>query len=569
MPITIQNNKLRIRNAEGNYVNIDAVSDATVAERLTEINTAAQTQISAIEQKGVDTVASIPSDYTELSDEVSDLKSAFTSLDETVNGQISKNYIEGKNFTANSSSHSIIDDADACISDYIPVTWGTDQVTFWYTDDSQDDKIYQIWFFDSEKNYLWFVGRNSTGTNYRNISIPSQATGAQYARISFKKGFAGKVTEKSLTPSTIYYTATDTITAFGLVQKVGNLSNLKTEEKTDIVRSVNEIVDEITGRKSTLTTAITSGAVNSYVDFSAVTGEKVYVLPSGTAFKNSQCYIYFRYAGDSSNTNMGLVDLGKKTYFTLEKDLVMAYVYASANDSQAGTVNFIVGVDGIEDAIEKNTQDINVLKGKKINFLGDSLTHGPGNDNINSYTTFLANEYGCTTRNYGIIGSTIQYDEDRNPMCVRYADMDNDADIVAFMGGTNDYWNNKPLGQFGDTTYDTFYGALDVLISGLIAKYPTAFVYAVTPPHGYGPNFTGETKTNAGSMQDIADAVKQVAAKYSILVLDVFNAGGLYPKISAQADVYYNSSDGVHLTVAGQKRLANLHATFIKAHYCG
>ena len=93
---------------------------------------------------------------------------------------------------------------------------------------------------------------------------------------------------------------------------------------------------------------------------------------------------------------------------------------------------------------------------------------------LTSFTTFLANEYGCVSRNYGIIGSTLQYDADKNPMCVRYADMDSDADIVAFMGGTNDYWYNKPLGTFGDTQDTTFYGALDVLVSGLIAKYPTA-----------------------------------------------------------------------------------------------
>lgn len=84
MPITIQNNKLRIRNAEGNYVNIDAVSDATVAERLTEINTTAQTQISAIEQKGTETIASIPNDYTELSGEVNDLENAINELNNDV-----------------------------------------------------------------------------------------------------------------------------------------------------------------------------------------------------------------------------------------------------------------------------------------------------------------------------------------------------------------------------------------------------------------------------------------------------------------------------------------------------
>ena len=260
---------------------------------------------------------------------------------------------------------------------------------------------------------------------------------------------------------------------------------------------------------------------------------------------------------------MGLIDVGSETRFILEKELQTVYIYAGAGDSQAGTVSINAHILALMDYVS----DINILKNKKINYLGDSLTHGPGNDNSNSYTTFLAKTYGCITRNYGIVGSTLQYDVNRNPMCVRYTSMDDDADIVAFMGGTNDYWNNKPIGTFGDTTYDTYYGALDVLLNGLITKYPTAFIYAVTPPHGFGPNFDGEAKTHAGSMQDTADAVKKMAMEYSIPYLDIFNAGGLYPKNAAQSAKYYNSADGVHLLVSGQKKLARLHAAFLFSHY--
>lgn len=511
--------------------------------------------------------AGMAADAKATGDEINALKTDVDELNEDVNGVVVKNYTEGKNFSANSTSHNIIDDSGACISDYIPITWGSSTVAFWYTDDAEDDKLYQIWFFDSSKEYLWYVGRNPVGANYRSISIPSQATGAQYVRISFKKGFAGKVTENSLTPSIMFYIAEETIASNGIVQKIGDLSSLKTDEKTNVVGAINEIVENVFGTTYSITKNHLSGGINYKLPFSAQIGATVSVKPYGTAFVQSQCLIYFHYAGDSANTNMGMVELGKETWFTLEHELTDIYVYATPANAQSGTVVLEAKITKLQDYVQKNAERINFLSGKKINYLGDSLTHGPGSNNNNSYTAFLASAYNCTVRNYGIIGSTVQYDEDRNPMCIRYTEMDNDADIVAFMGGTNDYWNNKPLGQFGDTTYDTFYGALDVLISGLIAKYPSAFVYAVTPPHGYGPNFTGETKTNAGSMQDIADAVKQVAAKYSIPVLDVFNAGGLYPKISEQASLFYNSEDGVHLTIAGQKRLARLHAEFIMSHY--
>ena len=68
-------------------------------------------------------------------------------------------------------------------------------------------------------------------------------------------------------------------------------------------------------------------------------------------------------------------------------------------------------------------------------------------------------------------------------------------------------------------------------------------------------------------MQDIANAVKEVSAKYGIPVLDVFNEGGLYPKIQAQYDAYY--ADGVHLNAAGQQKLAQMHYKFIESHYMG
>lgn len=201
--------------------------------------------------------------------------------------------------------------------------------------------------------------------------------------------------------------------------------------------------------------------------------------------------------------------------------------------------------------------------GKKINVLGDSLTYGSGADF--SYTKIIADELNGVVRNYGIHGSTVS-NSSHDPMSVRYADMDNDADIVCCMGGTNDYWQNLPLGVMGDTTNTTFYGALDVLIKGLVTKYPTGFVYMVTPIHGYIQNdYTEEPKSNIGSMKDVVNAIKEVSAKYSVPVLDLFNNAGLYPRISQQRSIYY--TDGVHLTNAGQTKLGKMHVAFILSHF--
>ena len=68
MPIVISPNKLYAKKPDGSgYLSANVISDQTTAE-----------QCAAIEQKGQETIASIPSDYTNLSNQVGDLKSALS-----------------------------------------------------------------------------------------------------------------------------------------------------------------------------------------------------------------------------------------------------------------------------------------------------------------------------------------------------------------------------------------------------------------------------------------------------------------------------------------------------------
>lgn len=339
----------------------------------------------------------------------------------------------------------------------------------------------------------------------------------------------------------------------------------------DAVDDITDLINPPTVMRGAVAVSGTAMTIN--VPFTADAGDMIDVLPEGSCFTIDTVLIYLRYAGDSGNTAYGAVPIGQTTRIALERGVTNVYLFQQSQYITDGSATLKVKFPGVADYINENSEAIvtlgdfvNTIKGQKINFLGDSITYGSTADH--PFTYYLTNIYGCICRNYGIAGSSLQYSENRNPMCVRYANMDDDADIVVVMGGTNDYWNNLPLGQFGDTTYNTFYGALEVLISGMIAKYPDKLFYMVTPPHGdNGDNFTGETKSNAGSMQDIADAVKTVCAKYSVPVLDLFNASNFYPSIAENYNAYY--SDGVHLNTNGQKQLAQIHATYLLSHYRG
>ena len=128
------------------------------------------------------------------------------------------------------------------------------------------------------------------------------------------------------------------------------------------------------------------------------------------------------------------------------------------------------------------------LKGKKINFLGDSITEGVGaTDPEAMYVNIVKHDAELAeARNYGISGTRIarQSNDEGSAYCDRYKKMDDDADVVVVFGGTNDYGHGEaPIGLSTDRTGDTYYGACHELIRGLIEKYPSATIVVMTPIH--------------------------------------------------------------------------------------
>lgn len=84
MPITLKKGILKYKNTNtGQYEGVDVVAETATSDQVEAIEDAASAEISAIEAKGAETRESIPDDYTELSDEVDELKSAIV-IDENI-----------------------------------------------------------------------------------------------------------------------------------------------------------------------------------------------------------------------------------------------------------------------------------------------------------------------------------------------------------------------------------------------------------------------------------------------------------------------------------------------------
>ena len=79
MPVTIKSGNIQYKStSSGEYVGINSVSERTTAEQVADLTEAGSQQRQSIDHLGQEVLDSIPSDYTNLSNDVDSLKSAIT-----------------------------------------------------------------------------------------------------------------------------------------------------------------------------------------------------------------------------------------------------------------------------------------------------------------------------------------------------------------------------------------------------------------------------------------------------------------------------------------------------------
>ena len=214
-------------------------------------------------------------------------------------------------------------------------------------------------------------------------------------------------------------------------------------------------------------------------------------------------------------------------------------------------------------------REINMdLKGKKINFLGDSITEGHGTSGKDKiFLNLLKEREGLKeARNYGIGGTRIANqmgEDDMAPSyCQRFCEMDDDADIIVVFGGTNDYGHgNAPLGTFASITPDTFYGACRYLIEGLMEKYPTSLIVFMAPLHR--KDDASPSMGNREPLETYVKIIREVCEYYSIPLLDLYKTLGICPNVEISRVTY--CPDGLHPNDAGHELIYSRLAGFVKS----
>ena len=217
------------------------------------------------------------------------------------------------------------------------------------------------------------------------------------------------------------------------------------------------------------------------------------------------------------------------------------------------------------------------LNGKKIVFLGDSITEGYSPSRPEDvYWNVLAENTGAICKNFGI--STTRIARQQHPVadpdahweheefCSRVAQLDEDADVVVVFGGTNDFGHgDAPFGSFDDRTQDTFYGALHELCRLLLERYPSKEIVFLTPLHRTTEDIPCAAQNDGRvprRLVDYRNAIIEVAQYYGLPVLDLYAVSGIQPRVPIIQQTMM--PDGLHPNSLGHARIASRLEGFLR-----
>ncbi len=224
-----------------------------------------------------------------------------------------------------------------------------------------------------------------------------------------------------------------------------------------------------------------------------------------------------------------------------------------------------------------------VLEGKKVAFLGDSITEGTGVSDVanNRYDNVLKEH--CKLRqtyNYGIGGTRLAHQSKASVyprwdlcFCGRAYNMEKDVDLVVVYGGVNDYLHgDAPFGEIGDQTPCTFCGGVYYLMNYLKNEYvkrgiPVVFM---TPAKCKLQSYNYlEVSRDANKYADAkpllayVEAVKETGKQLDIPVLDLYHTLPIDPINEEERQKY--TSDGLHFNDAGHHVLAACLKDFLES----
>lgn len=414
---------------------------------------------------------------------------------------------------------SLYSDVNYTTSDYIAVTVGT---TYRKTFGNR------ISWYDAAKAFI------SSETQAAAPFLATAPTGAVYCRVELpitsKSTFM--LTEQAKWPATYVPYSTglsisDLIVDAALVDKVKPLLTISKNNTDFISRSSPNLFNVATAISGARVVPASGALVYDYA--SGVTSDYIPVSGS-TTYSQTESNYWAEYdankqyvTGYTAGASLTVTTQPNTAFVrvTVRNTILPTYMFVQSETPPTVYVPYDRWVFDPTIAITAGDSSSTRWQGKKWNVMGDSITA-----DVNSYWRKISQNLGfATARGYGIGGTALAYRAGDGSalfvdqyMAKRYVNMDLDADLVTVAGGTNDFLQ-VPLGTYGDTTDTTVFGALHVLMTGLVDMYPTATIAFILPFARYN-GLTGVSSIDGTRFQDIQEAIVKMCNKFSLPYFD-------------------------------------------------
>ena len=199
------------------------------------------------------------------------------------------------------------------------------------------------------------------------------------------------------------------------------------------------------------------------------------------------------------------------------------------------------------------------LKGKKMLFMGDSITYGSG-DAVSPFRTGrawagrIADLTGAITINAAVGGAKVSFQRgDDNWVYSQYEPYVNEKfDIIVMHGGVNDARYDRPVGTLSEgkdeatlkKNQTNYVGGLEWIFYMVSTTNTEAKLYFIA-----NHRLDGHSKGSAKDMSAYFNAAKQACEKWGVTFIDLYNNKELNDKLETKTTKYL--PDTLHLNAAG------------------
>ena len=300
--------------------------------------------------------------------------------------------------------------------------------------------------------------------------------------------------------------------------------------------------------------------------------------------------IYFGAAALDQGYHLVLLDENGKGTTTVNKNYMVQYdvigngfgIYAYRIRPGSGYVRVVAATGVYDDGIQLATinqpfdaatymkmfnitlpgtvESTSPLNGKKMLFMGDSISYGSG-DGVSPFRTGrawagrIADWTGAITTNASVGGAKVSYQRgDDNWVYSQYVPYTKEKfDIIVMHGGVNDARHERPVGTLTEGKEDTkameknrtsYAGGLEWIFYNVSKTNPDAKLFFIA-----NHRLDGHSKGHAKDMSAYFNVAKEACEKWGIIFIDLYNNKELNDKLETTTTKYL--PDTLHLNAQG------------------